>query len=59
VVDNSATADELERVISGLLSDAKRRQLLAGKLAGTSKTGAAKELANLLLLTAGARQGSL
>jgi UDP-N-acetylglucosamine--N-acetylmuramyl-(pentapeptide) pyrophosphoryl-undecaprenol N-acetylglucosamine transferase len=57
-VDDTAPADELEKAITGLLSDNKRRRRLADKLAGAAKHGAAKELAALLLQTAGTHQGS-
>ena len=57
-VDDTAPADELEKAITDLLSDNKRRRRLADKLAGAAKHGAAKELAALLLQTAGTHQGS-
>lgn len=57
-VDDTAPADELEKAITGLLSDNKRRRRLADKLAGAAKHGAAKELAALLLQAAGTHQGS-
>jgi UDP-N-acetylglucosamine--N-acetylmuramyl-(pentapeptide) pyrophosphoryl-undecaprenol N-acetylglucosamine transferase len=57
-VDDTAPADELEKAITALLSDNKRRRRLADKLAGAAKHGAAKELAALLLQAAGTHQGS-